>query len=250
MLNEQLFEIIPSLLTMIIILFIMLGTLFLAAKRAVKAGHLPQAKIKSLVVLASVIIPWGILSSFLSINGFYLSEKFLSLMPGLWLPLVPAVLVVALVLVSSDLRDVLRAVIDHTPSTWFIYIHAMRITAIGTLIKTFQGKFPISFELGVGVPDLFFGISALWLAAMVKRGSFNDKHILWWNIIGAAVILIPGGILFQMGLPGPMQMFTQTPTAEVMMLFPLVLAPTLLVPLFVLFNILVAWRLLEQRKGS
>jgi len=152
-------------------------------------------------------------------------------------------------LVSADLRDVLRAVIDHTPSTWFIYIHAMRITALGTLIKTFQGKFPISFELGDGVTDLFFGISALWLARMVKRGAFNDSHILWWNIIGAAVILIPGGILFQMGLPGPIQMFTQTPTAEVMMLFPLVLAPTLLVPLFVLFNILVAWRLLEKRRA-
>jgi len=250
MFDGQLSEIIPSLLTMTAILFIMLGTLFLAAQRVVKAGHLPQEKIKSLVVLSSVIIPWGILSSSLSINGFYLSEQFLRLMPGLWLPYVPAVLVVALVLISADLRDVLRAVIDHTPSTWFIYIHALRITAIGTLIKTFQGKFPISFELGVGVPDLFFGISALWLASMVKKGIFNNNHILWWNLIGAAVILVPGGILFQMGLPGPLQMFTQTPTAEVMLQFPLVLAPTLLVPLFVLLNILVVWRLLEKRKGS
>ncbi len=88
--NGQLSEIIPSLLTMIIILFIMLGTLFRAAKGAVKAGQLHPAKISSLFVLALVIILWGILSATLSIKGFYLSNQFLSLMPGLWLPLVPS----------------------------------------------------------------------------------------------------------------------------------------------------------------
>ncbi len=49
-------------------------------------------------------------------------------------------------------------------------------------------------------------------------------------------------LLIQLGLPGALQVFTQPPTAEVVYRFPMSLAPIMVVPTFVTFNLLGIWR--------
>jgi hypothetical protein len=55
---------------------------------------------------------------------------------------------------------------------------------------------------------------------------------------GVLLIVIPGEIAIQTGLPGRFHVFATQPTSEVMLDFPIVLAPSLVVPVFLLLNIL------------
>ena len=69
-----------------------------------------------------------------------------------------------------------------------------------------------------------------------------------WNLIGAAVIVPAAPILLQLGLPGPLQVFTGLPDARAVFTYPMSIAPMIGVPLFVMVNLWVAWRLWERRR--
>jgi len=227
-------------------LFIMLIVLFTINVRRVRIqGKLDQFGARMIYFLIVILVCWGIASSTLAITGVYLSPSFLTLLPGFWLPFVPFILAIGGVLIFSRLRSALRRVVDHTPWHWLVFIHTPRVLAIGTIIKAINGEFPKYFALLVGIPDLLFGLSAFFLGIRMYRRPISRRALILWNLIGVAVIL-PAAPLFQMGLSGPIQIFTSQPTAERMLEFPMVLAPSLVVPMFVLLNNLVAWRLIEN----
>ena len=130
------------------------------------------------------------------------------------------------------------------PLHWLIYFHALRLSAIGTAFETARGTFPQSFELAVGVPDLLFGLSALYVGKRASEGSISRRAVGWWSLAGALVIIPSAPLVAQMGLPGMLQVFTAEPSATALFVYPMVLAPTLIVPLFVLFNLLTAQHLI------
>lgn len=68
-----------------------------------------------------------------------------------------------------------------------------------------------------------------------------------WNLVGALVIVPSAPVLLQLGLPGPLQVFPATPDARAVFSFPMSIAPMIGVPLLVLTNLCVAWRLWERR---
>ncbi len=154
------------------------------------------------------------------------------------------------IVLFGAVRDGLRRTVDNTPWHWFAYFHGLRIAALGTAYKTAIGEFPPSFEYGVGIPDLLFGISAFWIAGKVKRGELGNKGFLIWNLTGALVIVPSAPILLQLGLPGPIQVFTSLPDARAVLTYPMSIAPMIGVPLFVLINLWVVWRLWERRMRS
>ncbi len=82
-------------------------------------------------------------------------------------------------------------------------------------------------------------------------GEITEKSFLIWNLVGALVIVPSGPILLQLGLPGPIQVFTSLPDARVVFTYPMSIAPMIGVPLFVLINLWVAWRVWERgRTGA
>src|SRR5262249_28223988 len=85
-----------------------------------------------------------------------------------------------------------------------------------------------------------------WIAGRAKRGELSAKSFLVWNLIGALVIVPSAPVLLQLGLPGPVQLFTGSPDARVVFTYPMSIAPMIGVPLFVLSNLWVSWRLLEH----
>jgi hypothetical protein len=113
-----------------------------------------------------------------------------------------------------------------------------------TSLKAVAGQFPAYFALLVGAPDLLFGLSALVFAWQTSIRQLSQRFLIAWNLIGVAVIL-PAAPLIQLGLPGPIQIFTSEPTAEKLLDFPMVLAPSIIVPTLVLLNLVMAWRLIE-----
>jgi len=126
-------------------------------------------------------------------------------------------------------------------------LQAVRISAAGTLIKTLQGDFPLYFELGVGIPDLLFGFSALAIAWAVSSGRIGWRGLAVWNLVGFAVVALPAVLLAQMGLPGPMQVFHGPPASEVLLVYPMALAPTVVVPFFLMLNLWAAIWLFIRR---
>ena len=90
-------------------------------------------------------------------------------------------------------------------------------------------------------------IDAQLIAAMLKRGRVSDRQFMIWNVVGALVIVPSAPILLQLGLPGPLHLFTEQPDARAVYTYPMSIAPMIVVPFFVLANLLVAWRLRERR---
>ncbi len=183
---------------------------------------------------------WGSVSTWMVLTGIYDSPGFLALMPGLWLPAVPFA-IIGLCLLLPIARRGVRDIAELTPLHWFVAVQALRIAALGTLIKTLRGAFPLESELAVGINDLAFGLSAPWLLKAARRQQISPDALALWHVVGMAIVLLPGGITIQTGLPGPLQAFTKPPTAEVMLDWPLVLAPNLVVPIFLLLNLLGAF---------
>ncbi len=192
------------------------------------------------------IAAYAVLTSVLGARGVYISDDLLRWLPALWLQVITVAVCVLPVMLFPTLRNAMRRIVDVTPWHWFAYFHGLRIGALGTAYKTMIGEFPLSFEIGVGIPDLLYGLSAFWIAAKAKRGALTERTFLVWNLIGALIIVPAAPILLQLGLPGPLQVFTASPDARAVFTYPMSIAPMIGVPLFVLINLWVAWRLWER----
>ncbi len=232
-----------------VLLAVELGFLFFLARRCERGAGVP-------VVMAPVylflvwVTAYAILTSVLGARGLYVSEAMLRLYPAFWLQLVTVAVCVLPLVFFAQVRAGMRRIVDVTPLHWFAWFHALRITALGTAAKTASGEFPLYFELLVGLPDLAFGLSALWVAHLLKQERMGARGFLWWNLAGALIIVPSAPVLIQLGLPGPLQVFTALPDARAVMTYPMSIAPMIGVPLFVLVNLWVAWRLWERQRIS
>lgn len=228
----------PSLVPLLMI--VVLAAVRFAAWRAARDKRLDRPGwIDFLLVL---LIAWGAITTWLGYHGFYLSKPFLASYPTLWVPFLPVVIVFTALMLSASARRAVDQLIDATPQTWLVGIHALRILAIGTLVKAWQGSFVVSFALWVGIPDLLFGLSALLMMRVAAGNGLSTRALLLWNMVGVLVILPGAPLVAQMGLPGFLHAFDETPPMTTVYEFPMVLAPTFVVPVFVMMNMLVAMR--------
>lgn len=235
----MLFSITPALLVL------ELGFCFFLTWRAGQAEDTPDSLHPAYFFLVW-LSAYGVATSVLGYLGWYLRPEVLRLLPGFWLQLVTVAVAVIPVLAAPALRHNLRRIVDATPWRWFAWFQALRIAALGTAAKTMAGEFPLYFQLLVGIPDLLFGVSALWIAVLAGRGEIRRRSFILWNLAGVLVIVPSAPILLQLGLPGAFQVFTDLPDARAVYSYPMSIAPMIGVPLFVLINLCVAWRLWEQ----
>lgn len=201
--------------------------------RSFRRGHIGIAGLMSIVVWIAALAAWGFVTARWSLDSTYTSKQFYALMPGLWWPMIPAFITLAL-LALPVFRNTLYAVVSRN-SRPMVLIHALRIAAIGGVVKGLNGLLPPSFALPVGIPDLLFGLSALMLGLLWKGDGLSSRTLIAWNLLGFAVIM-PAPILMQLGLPGPFHAFTVIPDARALFDYPMVLAPTLVVPVFITMN--------------
>ena len=188
---------------------------------------------------------WAAASSYLAISGVYNSDWFIALWPGLWLPLVPGVLI-GLSFILSPVRILLQKGIRSTPATWFVAIQALRVMAIGTLIKTLQGEFPLQVELAIGLTDLAFGISAIPMLLLLRRNLISSSALIVWHVVGVMIIILPGGLAIQSSLPGWLSEASGMPASDSILSFPMALAPSLVVPIFLIFSAFAVFREVED----
>ena len=217
----------------------------LAVRHAKRRGW--SIKATGIYFVLGLLGLWGALSVWLALTGIYMSAIFLAAYPTFWLPFIPVILALVPLLASGSLRTAVAALIDATPTHWIIGIHALRILAIGSLIKAWNGAFSMSFAIWVGIPDLLFGVSALVMYWMARQGRVSSLGLMVWNALGVLVIIPGAPLVAQAGLPGAFFRSNETPSMMTLYEFPMVLAPSLVVPVFVLFNLIVAAREFTKR---
>lgn len=243
--NQQFIDFIPY-VTVPLLAATVLGFVLFITKRAERRGHIERRQTRALQGLVAAWALWGLASAGLSLSGAYASDSFYAMLPGLWMFFIPVFIFAAFSAASRSIRDGIGKVLAATPLHWLVYFQALRLSALGTAFETARGTFPPSFELAVGVPDLLFGLSALYVGKRASEGSISRRAVGWWSLIGAFVIVPSAPFVAQMGLAGPLQVFTAVPSATALFVYPMVVAPTLIVPLFVLFNLLTAQALIGQ----
>ena len=227
----------------IIPLLILLQLLFIPflAWKAKREGHINSTKYRATFIPVMGLTVWTAIAIILGRSGLLNSDRFYQLYPALWMPVIP----IAIVLVSLTLPTVrkgIRSILDLTPAHWLVLFQAGRISAIGTAYHALEGSFPLYFEIAVGIPDLCFGLSALIVGILAMQHKISSRGLIIWHFIGFLIIVPTAPLLLQLGLPGSLQIFTQPPTAEAVYTFPMSLAPIMVVPTFVIFNLLGIWR--------
>lgn len=221
-----------------LLIAVVFGFLWFLVSRLHRAGILNSDQRNQMALLIGVILMWGMFIGYQSSVGRFGSEPFYNLMPGYWMPYVPVVVALSMMLSLAPLRDGLRVLVDETPVHWLSGIHILRILALGTLLKASNDLFPQMFAWFVGGPDLLFGVSAIIVTLLARSGRLSDRFILYWHLAGALAIVLP--------VAGLMHLFMVEPLFAELFMFPMVMAPALIVPTLVLLNLLVAWRFYEQ----
>lgn len=220
---------------------------YLLARNAYANNFIDKAQCNGVAALSLLLFAWGVISAFLAYEGFYSSPEFFSAYPGLWFPFIPLVVAAIPLLIFPRLRHALDTAGKVAPLRWFVYFQVLRVAAIGTAIKTYQGEFPWSVELWVGIPDLLFGLSAIAVAWHMKKRLVSRKFWFAWHAIGAGIILVLGMVVINMSLPGAFQVWAEPPTFEVAMQFPMALAPSMIVPLLVTGNLWAIYVMVERK---
>lgn len=159
--------------------------------------------------------------------------------PFLWQACVLMV-VVSVALFEKNLRSALRGIANTTPGHWFIFIQALRIGALGSVIKVLRGEITSTFPLWVGIPDFLFGLSAVIVGWLYLRKAISNKLLIAWNLMGPAIILVPFVAMpYWMNEPGFSFIFE----------FPMILAPSTVVPILLLINFLMAWHVFDLNRS-
>lgn len=189
---------------------------------------------------------WACISGHLGMEGHYRTETFLRSLPGYWITQVPVLIIMIPWIVSKAVRDAINSIIDHTPLYKIMAFEAVRILAIGAVIKAYQGEFSAFFAYSIGVLDLVFGVLAMIATILIYREKWNQRAAIYINLFGFLLIAPLGMTFINMGLPGIFNVVEESPGMESIFQFPMVLAPTFVVPVFVVVNLLVVVRLIKR----
>lgn len=217
-----------------------------AVRAALRQDALSRSDARWIFVLIAILVFWGGASAYLGVGGVFQSAWFGNLLPLYWLPFVPVVLIVSVLALFAPARRAVIRLIDATPLHRLIAIHALRILAIGGIIKGWNGEFSAPMAGFTGVPDFLFGISAVIMAWLALKQRVGTWAVVAWNAIGVTIIVPTAPIVIWLSLPGPWQVFSAQPTIMTLFEFPMVLAPALVVPVLVMMNMFVAARLIER----
>lgn len=208
-------------------------------RRAKKNQFISSTEEINVSVLLLAFFIWTLISMVLGIKGIHLS--LMERIPLLWQACIPVMIVVIYLLFSKTLRSALRGIVSGTPWHWIVFFQALRIGALGGVMKGIKGEITSAFVFWIGIPDFFFGVSAIIVGWLILRNAIGRQILIIWNLIGAAIILLPTFI--------PMSFWMNEPGFVFIFEFPMVLAPSIVLPIFIFFNLLLAWAIFEKRRG-
>jgi len=226
-----------SLVPLLALLTLAFGV-FITAK-AKKDGSISRAEARSVYFLVLAFAVWTAILIALGIGGSHVA--LMDRIPLLWQSGIPVTILFINFILSRNLRRALDGIASSTPPHWLVFFQALRIGALGGVIKGIQGQITSSFVFWIGIPDFLFGVSAILVGGLLLREAVSKGFLVVWGLIGASLILLPTFPLmnYWMNEPGFVFIFE----------FPMVLAPGIVVPMFIFFNLLLAWGAFQSTEG-
>jgi hypothetical protein len=165
-------------------------------------------------------------------------------MPGIVIqpPAVFAVATAALSLAWLFSPQFRRAMLS-IPLQALVGLNVLRILGVFFVLKYFTHELAAPFGPVAGLGDTITGLVAIPLALSIARGSFSKSSVAWWNAFGALDLFtaLTLGALSQDGVP--FRLFFGEPGLTAMTQLPSVIVPTILVPIYLLVHLTVAYRL-------
>ena len=226
-----------SLVPLLAILTLAFGV-FITAK-AKKDRSISRAEARGAYFLVLALAVWTVILIALGIGGTHVA--LMDQVPLLWQAGIPVTIVFINLILSRNLRRALHGIASSTPPHWLVFFQALRIGAPGGVIKGIQGQITSSFVFWIGIPDFLFGVSAILVGWLLLRQAVSKGFLVVWSLIGASIILLPTFPLmnYWMNEPGFVFIFE----------FPMVLAPGIVVPMIIFFNLLSAWGAFQSTEG-
>lgn len=210
--------------------------MFLAVRTSVRANAISASQAKALYGVLVLLGLWGPITAYLAISNFYTSPFVLEHLPGFFVTMVPVLLLMVPWGLSASFRDSITKVIDTVGLHRVLFFEGLRILAIGGIIKAIRGEFTAEFGFFIGIPDFIFGALSLWAGYLLYKKSLQLKWVVLLNIYGFFIIVPVALILMNMGIPGPWHIIYSTPDMVSLYEYPMALAPTSIVPVFITFN--------------
>ena len=187
---------------------------------------------RGVYLLLLVFFVWTLIVIGLGVQGVHASQSFLESVPFLWQSCV-LIAILMIALLSRTVRNGLRGMAASTPWSWLVFVQVIRVGALSSVLKGLSDEITSTFVYWVGIPDFLFGLSAAVVGWLLTRRAIGRRFLRVWSLAGAAIILVPtfGFMSYWMDEPGFMFIFE----------FPMVLAPSVVVPLLICLNFLLVW---------
>ena len=159
-------------------------------------------------------------------------------------PAIFAVAAVALAIAWVFSPQFHRAMLS-IPLQALVGLNVLRVLGVFFVLRYFTHELAAPFAPVAGLGDTITGLLAIPLALSMARGSFNKSSVAWWNAFGALDLFtaLTLGALSQNGVP--FRVFFGEPGLTAMTQLPSVIVPTILVPIYLLIHLTVAYRLAQ-----
>ena len=215
------------------------ATIALVLDRAPASLTRPQQR-RTAVAAGLTLAGWLSAASLLAVGGAFRAP---TIPPAIAYPLVGIVLLGLLAV--RRVAPLRRLVEEPWVQTRLVALHVWRFAGGVFLIMAALGHVPWLFALPAGLGDIAVATMAPAVARRLRRG-VGRRSALAWNVFGLADLLVAIG-LGATTSPGAAQIFTTSPTSELLSGFPLVLFPAFLVPVSFLTHLLSLRFLLRGR---
>jgi hypothetical protein len=180
------------------------------------------------VMSGIVLLAWLVGTGLLALRGFYFPP--VSGLPPVGVQLTVALIGMALALTwSPSLRSVL------TNQKNLVRLNLWRLVGAVFVALMFTNQVPALWALPAGLGDVAIGATAFWVASRLDAPG-GTRRAITFNLLGLLDLVVAVGLGMTIS-PGPTQVFTLTPSGEVLTHFPLVLVPTFLVPLAITLHV-------------
>ena len=209
-------------------------------RRARSHEFIRAAEARSVYLLLLTFLAWTLIAVVMGIRGTHI--ELMQHVPLLWQALVVVTLWSTAFIFSSTLRSGLRSIATSTPGHWLVFVQALRIGALGGIIKGIRGEVTSKFVFWIGIPDFLFGVSALIVGWLLLRKAVGPRFLIAWNLVGFGLIVLPTFI--------PSSYWMNEPGFSFIFEFPMILAPSVVVAIFVSLNLLHAWGIFVTEKEN
>jgi hypothetical protein len=164
--------------------------------------------------------------------------------PGLVIQPPALFAVVAVVLLGAWIwAPQFRRAMLSIPLESLVGLNSLRLLGVFFVMMYLEHKLAAPFGPVAGIGDMVTGAAAIPLAISIARGSFSKSSLALWNAFGTLDLFtaLTLAALSQDGVP--FRVFFGEPGLAAMTQLPSVIVPTILVPIYLLVHLTVAYKL-------